>query len=242
MIEEHSDRRALGAVRFVDAVTGLRVGERLAVAADGVRWTRNLGGLFVVMRAPGIDAATATLRRPPDGPAPGSAPINFTVRDPAGRYLARRCTLPFPRAAAPAEGEPALAEAEEVALFRSSTAPVAPGWAVIRGTVAGETEEERLGGALIRVVYGDGERVLARGLADERGEALVAVPGIPVTTWNDDEEQVLATSVAVTLQVVWDPDAGPLPDPDDLERRRAALLVRTHALTLSSGQVLARTL
>jgi hypothetical protein len=56
---------------------------------------------------------------------------------------------------------------------------------------------------------------------------------------------VLSTAVEAKVQVLWDAAAGPLPDPDDLERRREstpALLVKTVPVTLASGKELSLTL
>jgi hypothetical protein len=52
----------------------------------------------------------------------------------------------------------------------------------------------------------------------------------------------VATDIAVHLQVIWDPDAGTTPDPDDLETRRADLLVRESAAHVASGRILTMTL
>jgi hypothetical protein len=130
----------------------------------------------------------------------------------------------------------------DVVLFPAPSAPVGPGWAVVHATVAGDTPSSRLAGALIRVVRVEDGVHLASGLSDSRGEALIAVAGIPVTTWTHGSGSVVTTSVDVTLEVIHDPDAGELPDPYDLEKRRATLTVRTRAATLTSGRDISRTL
>jgi hypothetical protein len=40
-----------------------------------------------------------------------------------------------------------------------------------------------IGGVVLRVVASADQRQLAVGVSDDRGEALVAVPGVPITTW-----------------------------------------------------------
>ena len=106
-----------------------------------------------------------------------------------------------------------------------------------------------LGGALLRIVAG-GE-VLARGMSDWRGEALVPVVGVPVTTWSEDEGAVVVTSIAATVEVYFDPALGtrtpivdvragrqpagmPLLDPADVEDRRAALPTTQQNLSLAA--------
>jgi hypothetical protein len=50
---------------------------------------------------------------------------------------------------------------------------------------------------------------------------------------------VLATTVDVVIEVIADPAAIGAPDPDDLEQRRVALLVRTSPqVQLKSGKVI----
>jgi hypothetical protein len=79
-------------------------------------------------------------------------------------------------------------------------------------------------------------------MSDHRGEALIAVEGIPTSSFSDDDGPVVATEIAVRLEVVWDPAVTGLPDPDDLEARRATLLVRQTTARLASGRILILTL
>lgn len=245
MSAETVARRVLGALRPTDAVTGVRILAPLLVTAPGVRVVRNLSGMYVVTGAPGLIGQTETTEAPDWDPA-DPQPVEFTVADPAGVYLARRFILRLPRDPDPANaaGADSLFRPGELRMFPSPVAPVSPQWAVVRASVPGAQEGTVSAGALIRVVRADDGVLLAAGLADARGEALVAVPGIPVTTWAPVQQgNVIATSVDAELEVVWDgAAAGRLPDPDDLERRRALLTVSTTPVTLSTGQVLTRTL
>lgn len=249
---ETDDRRVLGAVRFVDATTRLAVTTPIVVRAAGVRWQRGRGGDHVVFAAPGLDAHADAFGGPPGTPAPGSVAVELTITDPSGRYLARRRTIRLPLdPAAPAEGAapPPLADFDPasaddvgslfhpvtVVLFPAPAASTAPGWAVVRGTTRP--------GALVRVVRASDGAHLTSGLADDRGEVLVAVAGIPVTTWSHNGGgPVVATGVDVRLEVIHDPAAPSPPDPLDLERRRDSLRVSTTSATLTSGQEVVRTL
>jgi hypothetical protein len=167
------------------------------------------------------------------------------VQDPAGAYLPRRFSVPYPRDPSPdhADQPNALFRPADVTLFRSPAARTAPNWALIRASVHDQTTQAPLPGALIRVVRrrAPGE-LLARGMSDSRGEALVAVPGIPITTWEEVGDRVLTTEVEVQLQVVWDARCASLPDPDDLERRQVKLRIRTADVTLASGRLLVQAL
>jgi hypothetical protein len=235
----------LGAVRFLDAVTGLRILDPLVVSAPGVRWLRNRLGYYVIADAPGLARATESFGEQPADVPVGSVPIALTVRDPGGRYLPRRGTLRLPRDPDPSRAdEPeSLFRPVDVRLFPAPAAGTAPGWALIRATVFAGQTDRGLPGALVRVLRQRDGRHLASGLSDRRGEALVAVPGIPVTTWEEGEGPVLATQVEVTLKAHFDPNAADPPDPDDLEARHLGLSASGDVnRSLASGQTLVATL
>jgi hypothetical protein len=98
-------------------------------------------------------------------------------------------------------------------------------------TVVEDGTGDLLGGALVRVRRnGD---VIARGLTDGRGEALIAAVGVPMLTFGEDDEAVVVEEITVTVEAVFDPAAGtrmtagalaagarppvPLVDPDELD-------------------------
>jgi hypothetical protein len=265
------DRRILGAVRFLDATTLLPINAPLEIHAEGASWRRNRGGWYVMTEAPGMHAYTTAWLEQPDDVALGSVAITLAVRDPSQRYLLRRRTLFVPRDPDPknipstaATRPPDFLPAQDdnlgsvfipmdVVLYPSPSASVASGWAVVHASV-GATPETRLAGALIRVVRDDDQTHLGSALSDARGEALIAIAGIPVTTWTREEGNgaVTTKTVAVTLEVIHDAtvetlpnpyapriediDPKTLPDPYDLEKRRAQLLVRSKKATLASGR------
>jgi hypothetical protein len=227
------DQRVLGAVRFTDATTGLDVRERLRVDAEGVRWIRTARALWVIASAPGLAAHETSFAAPPSSPTSGAAGIELRVSDAAGAYLPRRATVPLPRDAAPESASEAdsLFRPIVVRLFPAPAAPTWPGWAVVRASAPG------VAGALILVVRQSDGTIIGRGVTDERGEALVAVQGIPSTIFGDDEGPVVVDDVAVSLELVHDPDAEWPPDPDELERRRDDLRVRATPAALASRRV-----
>jgi hypothetical protein len=228
------DRRLLGAVRFVDVVTGTEVLSPLRVSAPGVRWVRNLRGWFVAASAPGLDAHTLTIDKPPAQPAPGKTPVALSVDDPTGRYLPRGASLALPRDPDPGKKEAAasLFTPAEVELYPSPTAPVSPGWAVIRASVVTKGQKP-VSGALLRVSRKSGE-LLGRGMTDARGEGLVGIAGIPVTTWDDEgQEGVLAREMDARLDVLWSPQSAG--DPEVLPKVKP---VATQELKLASGRTI----
>lgn len=255
---ENLDRRVLGALRFVDGNTGATLREPLAVDVAGARVQRNRSGLWVVSGVPALAAHEAAFDAPPVLPAIGSLALTATVSDPAGRYLPRRAAVALPRDPTPANAAlPAsLFRTIDIALWPAPAAPTGANWALLRISVVDGASGDALGGALLRVTR-DGSP-LALGLSDWRGEALVAVPGVPVTTWSEDPGAVVALEIAATLDTVFDPALGtrtpvaqlragrlpaalPLVDPDDLEARRALLPGASQAVMLAASRAAALT-
>jgi hypothetical protein len=238
MIVDQIRRRILAGVRPFDAVTRERLTGRFEITAPRVRWIRNRSGDFVVASAPGLDAHTAAPDLPPNVPPPESVEIDATVRDRDRVFLTRRLRLGVPR-------ESALDQADEIEsifqpvpclMFRAPHASVSPNWAVLRVRVADEAGTGLLAGALLRLVRDADDVLLGVGLTDERGEALVAASGIPVTSFSESaDDAVIVFDVPARLDVVHDPDAV-LPDTDDLENRSAELLVRSADVSLASGR------
>jgi len=250
---ERSERRILGALRCIDATTGTLIEGSLQVVAANVRIQRNRSGLHVIAAAVPLATHATAFEAAPAAPALGSVSLSVIIRDPAERYLPRTANLALPRDPAPAHADNAdsLFKPIDVALYPTSIAPLGSNWAVLRVSVTDNTSGDALGGALLRVRQG--ATVLARGLTDWRGEALVTVPGVPVTTWSDDPNAVVVSEINAQLDVIFDAAAGtrvamvavrggrtpsvqPLVDPDSLETRRATLPSASQAVTLASGR------
>jgi|CXWL01.1.fsa_nt_gi hypothetical protein len=237
-------RRVLAAVRAVDGVTGQQILSPLSVTGDGASWVRNRRGLYVLCEAPGLELHQSTFLHPPASPPVESLALVVDLHDPKRIYLSRRQTIRLPRDPDPSRAgmEGSLFHPIDSRLYLSPVAPTLSAWSVIRATVVREGTDIGLGGALIRVTRVSDGSVLARGLSDDRGEALVAVLGIPVTTWEEAPGPVLASEVDVQVEVVWDPAAPVVPDPDDLEVRRATLPRGQTTVKLASGRTVVRTL
>ena len=244
MMTETLTRRVLAALRVVDGVTGQPISSPLSVSGAGTLWVRNRRGLFVLMAIPGLEAHQDALLGPPVDPAIGSISLVVEVRDMGSAYLSRRQTIRLPRDPDPAhasEGS-SVFQPIESRLYLSPSAPTSSAWAIIRATVVREGSEQGLGGVLIRVLRASDGDVLARGISDGRGEALIAVPGIPVTTWEAAPGPVMGTEVDVQVEVVVDPGASEVPDPDHLEAHRATLPNTQVTMKLASGRTVVRKL
>jgi hypothetical protein len=248
------ERRVLGAIRLIDATTGRPLHRPLSVSAEGVRFLVNRAQLYVISQAPGLEAHTAAFATPPATPAPGSAPIEITIDDPLGEYLPRRATIPLPRSAAPAADEPDLFAPEAVRVLPSPNAALRQNWSGVRLSLR-LADARPVRGALInlrRHAAEDGEgELVASGLSDERGEALVILPGLPVSRSagasepaeepqpETDDGEVTTPETPVTLEIVVDPDLPWPVDPTRLMANRAQWrrAVENGAVDLATGRV-----
>jgi hypothetical protein len=239
MIAEFVDRRVLGAIRFLDGTTLAAIADGLSVQSPSADLRRNRSGLWVIWNAPGLEAHTSVFEQPPAAPLFATVAVTVTVADPAGRYLSRTATVQLPLDPDPANIGKAgsLFQPVDVKLYSSPSGVVSPGWAVIRAHVHNAGTGQPLKGALLRVLRTSDKHVLARGMSDDRGEALVAVPGIPVTTFNAGGGPALSTEIDVTVEAIFDPAAGAVTDPDALESR-AGLPTVSSPRKLAAGQEL----
>jgi len=200
--------RVLGAVRLVDATTGAPIERALRVVAPEASLARNRSGLYVIRRWSALQDHEGNFSAPPSVPAPGSQTLSLSVTDPNGGYLPVVAQVRLPRVSDPAQATAAdsLFQPAEVPLYPSASAPTGPNWAVLRASLTEATSGDALGGALLRVEFNGG--VLARGLSDWRGEALVPVVGVPVTTFSEDSDAVVISEIHVTLRAAFDPASG----------------------------------
>jgi hypothetical protein len=200
---EAADRRVLGAVQFVDAVTGLplvfpaqlevRAAEIAGVPVDvalhehAVRLRQNRTGLVVILSAPFFDtyASTFIAPSPPAQTAAGPLRLRLAVVDAGPSYLPQEFFVDLPRALDPAAPD-AVFNPQRVGLFRSPNAPVLDGWAVLRVRVtAAGAPATPLPGVLLRVFRAPravDDLPVGIGMTDWRGsiagEALVPVTDI----------------------------------------------------------------
>jgi hypothetical protein len=229
---EHIDSRILGALRCVDHATEATIRTPLKVVADNVRFIRNLSSYYVISHAPGLEEHITEFEAPPMIPPLDSIEITVSVEDPGGTYLPRTDTITVPRDPDP-EATHSVFQPVDVILYRTSNASVQVNWSIVRGSVFQLDEESArisIRGALLRVIRTEDDAVLARGLSDTRGEFLITVPGIPITSFangEDDGEEtpsgpVVTSETPVCLEVIVDP-ALPWPvNPDELEAHRAS--------------------
>lgn len=253
---ERAERRVLGALRCVDATTGAPVEGFLQVEAPAEALIqRNRSGLLVIHAWQPLAHYAAAFVSPPTDVPPGSRVLTLTVSDPLGHYLTRLVRVDLPRDADPANaGQPgSLFRPLPVPMYPSSTGRVGSNWARLSVSVFEVGSGDALGGVLLRVVAAGAVR--AQGLSDWRGEALVPVAGIPVTTWSTGPGDVVITQIQAELQAVADPalitrtpqaavqlgrapKTLPLVDPVAIEAARAGLPQASALINLAAGRPL----
>ena len=207
---ERVEIRVLGALRCVAAGTRADIATPLTLRAlaGRARFIRNRSGLYVIAQWSALAAHEAAFLEPPAAPAIGSLSLPVAISDPTGSYLPRRVSIALPRDPDPDHAAQAdsLFRAVEVLMYPAARAATGANWSVLRVTVTEAATRDALGGALLRARRnGD---VIARGLTDGRGEGLLALVGVPMLTFGEDEEAVVVDEVTVTVEAVFDPDAG----------------------------------
>jgi len=248
---EFLDRRALAAVQFVD-VTGAPVVSPMAVAAEGATFVLKGGGQVAVMTAPGLGAHSTAFEAPPSTPALGTVTLQVDVF-PADRALAaRRFALALPRTPAPGQqGAPgSLFRPVEVELLPSPCAALSGLAAALSVTVRRASDNRRIEGAVVRL-RPEGGRPAARAVTDAAGDALLLIPGAPLSS--PGPGGTVLPDIAGQLEAFVDPDlarftadadlgearatprAGPPLDPDDILARITAFASGT--VRIASGQI-----
>jgi len=213
-MKERLDRRVLGAIRWIDGVTLTPIALPLVAESDTMQFTRNLSGLAVITEADGLDVYTPTFNlddlAPADVVANGSLARDGTVSDPTGNYLPTKFTLHLPRDSSPtvdANGQrPAnsLFTPVDVALLPSPSARVAPGCAQVRMLIL-DSSGHPIPNALVRVIATTGNTLLGCGLADARGEALVAILGLKDFAPGSTPHQVVVLETEARLEIIHPP-------------------------------------
>jgi len=254
MLIERVEQRVLGALRLVDRVTRTPVIRALQIRSDTAMLVRNRRGLYVITRADGLEAHIEAFNEQPATPALEANSYSFEISDPQKRYLPRLLTLRLPRDPDPdnAGNDNSLFTPRDVLMYPASTASLSHNWSTVRATVMqGTTLPQR--GALIQITDPSGNTQLSSGITDQRGEALLIVPGVPVTKFadeddggpgggggggpDDDEPPVVVNTLPVRLELsLGEPTPWPV-DPDLLEQNHAANLKASMDLTLSTGQM-----
>lgn len=234
---ENIDRRVLGALRFIDRVTGTHVKRSMNITSSDLKFMTNRSYLHVISYAKDLESHLNVFDAPPGVPDISSVKFNITVTDPHGQYLSRLVSLGLPRSPDP-ENANSLFNPIDVPLFASPAAHLSPNWSIIRCSVFDVANNKAISGALLRITDSNNDLMMS-GISDKRGEAVIMIPGIPISNFAqgiepppDDpvdpglEEEddsfasgpVIETETPVKLNVVTSPDAPWPADPEKMEQ------------------------
>jgi hypothetical protein len=251
---ERIDYRCLGAVEFVDAITGARVRDRLRLRSQHMQLRANGSALYVIRRAEGLDDHLDSFEAMPAVPAfEGAGEFELEVADPQGRYLARRARIALPRKDAAPVDPASVLNPVKVLLYPGGARPVEAAWAVLRASVRLIAGDRRIGLAnawltLTPALAGVPPR---SALTDAQGEALLAVPGVAPIRPAPDNNGALTRSFAASLRVVLHEDVihradaaapAPVADPDQIEtdiveRPSAVQILNPPVASLAPGEL-----
>lgn len=232
---ESGDRRVLAGFRCVDGITGLSVMDPLPIGSPLLQLRQNNSGVYAVLGGPGLRPLTTQLL--PVTPWPAPANFEISIEDPKYRYLPRRAQIQAPQ-------PPAVSSAPQtVVLYPGPAAPVEPNWAVIRVSVVNTAAEPQgLPWPILQVLDTSvvPSRVLATGVGDARGQALLAIPGLGLQVSSSGGGAVTEMTTPATVQAWFDPGVpnqpkGWIPNPDDLLRNSAALKTGTQTIQIGPG-------
>jgi hypothetical protein len=229
---EFLDRRALGAIEFVDAITAARMRAPLRVEPSDERVviTTNRSALYVIRSAPGLEHHLGEFEQAPATPALGSLDFGISASDPAHRYLSRTTRIKLPRKDAPQSDAQSVLNPIVVPLYPASAAAVGSNWAVLRARVQDGTARG-LSNVLVVVSPQLAGFSPVTAVTDERGEALVAVTGVAPVLPSGGGAAVLTREFSCDVTVVLDrrvvrvePAVGsnPPPDPESIAADRLA--------------------
>jgi hypothetical protein len=238
---EWIEERVLAGLRFVDAATGAQVSSAVALTAPDLRLIRKRSGDVVVLSAD-----------PAGGP---SYPIDARGR--TGEYARRRYMLHLPRDPDPnnAASAGSLFQPAPVPMFPGPRYPISGNLALVRVTVRRSTDNARIGGALVRLTPSLSAVPAARALTDIAGEALLVVPGVPLSGPGPGATVVAAFDAAAIVLVdpalaTFTADAAldtaraadvsridGFADPDDIEARLGGAAPPSANVQISAGRM-----
>src|SRR5262249_22830422 len=148
---------------------------RIRVVSRELDIRRNASGFFVVFDARGLHQRTTEFDVDETTPWPAPKPFDVEVRPDGYRYLPRRATVNMPRKPAPMTDAASSMIPQDVTLFLGPTAVVGVNWAVVRASVRQGNTEVAAPWSVLRLVRDSDSAVLATGMSDRAGEAVLAV-------------------------------------------------------------------
>jgi hypothetical protein len=240
MMLENVDRRILGALRCVDAVSRTPIAEFIAVHSPTLDIRRSSSGSYVVFNAPGMRDFTTKFDVAPPGPA--ATPFEVIIEPASTGYLPRRAQVAMPRTVK-LDGPNSVMVPQDIPVYMAPSATLLPNWAVVRVAVkkAGTITDERLPWTVLRITRDSDAALLATGMSDKRGEAVLAVAGLGQSANQNGGGAVVATTVDATVTGLFDPSnlqqpKDWLPDPDTVLHNLGDTTLKKNTKTVKIGR------
>ncbi|WP_134498178.1 hypothetical protein [Microvirga pakistanensis] len=241
---ERVDRRIMAAIRAVDAVTGAAIQGLLNIRGPGLAFQRTRSGAYAIVEAEGLEGHIAAFDAPPTTPVSESRSFAFEIEDPAGRYLPAAGSIRLPRRWDPANDVRDLMVPIEVSLPPSAARDLSPSWASVMAHVV-DQDGQPVRGALVEVLPTSGDAArLGWSITNNRGQALVAVPGLPSLreVENDptrtDDDQVVTAETATDIRAQAYADRRWPVDPVDLAAGGAGIRMTSETgVQLTAGRM-----
>lgn len=201
------DRRILGAVRPIDAVTGAAIRGPLKLTGPGLSFQRTRSGAYAIVGASGLEAHLGAFDAPPALPAAETLSFAFEIEDTTGHYLSAAAAIRLPRRWNPVNGVRDPMVPIDVALAPTAARDLPPSWAGVLAQVA-DQNGQAVRGALVEVFTAGGVTSrLGWSLTNDRGLSLVPVPGLPSLREieNDpnqpDDNQIVTAETTTDIRV-----------------------------------------
>lgn len=201
------DRRILGAIRAIDAVTGMAIRAPLKLTGPGLAFQRTRSGTYAIVGATGLEAHLVAFDAPPSAPAAETLPFAFQIEDATGNYMSAAAAIRLPRRWDPLNGVRDTMVPIDVALAPTAGRDLSPSCAGLLAHVVDQSGQA-VRGALVEVFAAGGLTTrLGWSLTNERGLALVSVPGLPSLREieNDpnrpDDNQIVTAETATDIRV-----------------------------------------
>lgn len=243
---ENLDSRVLGAISLVDAATGQRIVEHMSVSSGSATLFRNRSSLYVISDAGGLANYVASFDTP-SAPPVGSSVISLEVTDPNNKYLSRVASIALPRDAIAAnwQNSDSVFQPISLELYRNVQTKTLVNWSLVRVT-AEDGSGAPVSGAFVQVLRVSDDELLGRGITDQRGEALVIIPNIPITIFSDsdedededdeDEPAVLVMDINARVEISVAPATQWPVDPDVLQANHNSQIEDTANTSLRTGR------
>ena len=219
------DRRALAWLRLVD-VHGRHVPGPVRIEGNGVRTLAKQPGHYAVLAAQGLEAHVAAFEAPPATPAIRSRHVLIDLTPAASDVAPRRFDLRLPRDPDPDNSGQAnsLFQPTEIEMLPTPQASLGGGACLARVTVVREDDGRHVENALVRG-RSDDDAFAARAITDERGEACLVFPSLPLSFpgAGANVEPDLAARIIVTV----DDETVRFHRPEDLPQAVAEAAART---------------